>query len=102
MTYLTLALIKAQSRIDNDLEDAQLELYGDAAEETVCELCGTTPAEAADHFGGSIPKRILQATLMLVDESYQYRSSVNPTPVAHMPAFERLIKPFVKLADDKE
>ncbi len=102
MKYLTLEYIKAHSRIEYDGEDNLLTLYGDAAEETVMNICGTTYDKMNQEYTG-IPKAVMQATLMLVDLSYQQRSPVSPTSMYAVPyTFDLLIKPYMKLTPQKE
>ena len=42
MKWLTVSLIKSHSRIEYDCEDELLELYGEAAEETILNICSRT------------------------------------------------------------
>lgn len=100
MNYLTLGYIKQHSRIDYDLEDSLLEMYGDSAETIVMDMCNTTYEKMVATYG-SIPKPILHATLMLVDWSYQQRSPVSSFNLWQVPyTFDMLIKPYIILADD--
>lgn len=97
MKYLSLELIKAQSRIEYDCEDELLELYGEAAEETVCEICRRTASDFTETYG-EVPKAIVQASLMLVDVSYSQRSPVGVQQMHAVPyTFDLLIKPYMKL-----
>ena len=43
MKWLTLELIKKHSRIDSNVEDDLLTLYGESAEDTVLNYIGKTP-----------------------------------------------------------
>lgn len=103
MKYLTLDYIKAHSRIDGDMEDSVLELYGSAAEDTVMTYLnrGATTDEAIDSLlekYGEIPTPVIQATLMLVDVSYQYRSPLSPSNISIVPyTFDLLVKPYMIL-----
>ena len=103
MKYLTLEYIKAHSRIDGDMEDSLLELYGASAEDTVMNYLnrGATTDEAINSLlekYGEIPSAIMQATLMLVDVSYQFRSPISPTNISIVPyTFDILIKPYMVL-----
>ena len=103
MKFLTLQYIKAHSRIDYDCEDSLLELYGNAAEsvlaqhlgrgKTVEEMVSSLTAEY-----GEVPTPILEAGLMLVDTSYQYRSPVSQTNIYTVPyTFDLLVKPYMIL-----
>ena len=102
MNYLTLAYIKAHSRIEYDGEDELLTLYGNAAEETVMNICGTTYQKMLQEYT-TIPSAVMQATLMLVDLSYQQRSPVSPSSMYAVPyTFDLLIKPYMKLTREEE
>lgn len=102
MNYLTLAYIKAHSRIEYDGEDELLTLYGNAAEETVMNICGTTYQKMIQEYT-TIPSAVMQATLMLVDLSYQQRSPVSPSSMYAVPyTFDLLIKPYMKLTREEE
>lgn len=65
MKWLTFELIKAQLRLD----DEQAELYGEAAEETILAMTNRTEASLRTLGGGNIPRRAVQASLLLVDLS---------------------------------
>lgn len=104
MMWLTLSQIKAQCRIEPDftLEDELLMLYGNAAEETILELCNRTYADMVDTYGG-IPNAIVQASLLLVDSSYTNRSPSSVQSLSLVPyAFDRLVKPYVRLEGTKD
>ena len=76
MKWLTIDYIKQHSRIDYDCEDALLELYGNAAEETVMNILGRDYDDIKANFGteeADIPAAIIQASLILVDTSYTQR-----------------------------
>lgn len=97
MKYLTLDYIKQHIRIDHDCEDTMLELYGNAAEETVLNLLGRSYDDLLERYS-VVPSAVMQATLMLVDVSYQYRSPISPTSVSMVPyTFDLLIKPYMVL-----
>ena len=101
MKWLTFELIKAQLRLDDQqaaLERSLLELYGDAAEETVLALTCRTEASLRTIGGGSIPSRIIQASLLLVDLSYKERSPISAQNMSVVPySFDLLIKPLMRL-----
>ena len=103
MKFLTLEYIKAHSRIDYDCEDGLLELYGTAAESVLaqhlgrCKTVDDMVESLTDEFG-EVPASILQAGLMLVDTSYQYRSPVSQTSLYAVPyTFEFLVRPYMIL-----
>ena len=98
MRFLTLDLLQRHSRIDGSCEAEVLNLYGEAAEDTVLNYIGQTLDELKAANNGSVPKPVVQAALMLVDTSYQYRSPINPSNVSLVPyTFDMLLKPYVKL-----
>lgn len=103
MKFLSLEYIKQHSRIEYDCEDSLLEAYGDAAEETLAGYMnrGETVEAMMDSLAeqyGKIPASIYVAGLMLVDLSYTQRSPVSPQQLYVIPyAFDRLVKPYMKL-----
>ena len=101
MKYLTLDHIRQQLRIDQTgEEDAVLELYGSAAEETVLSICNRTIDDVIETYGG-VPDPIRQATLMLVGQSYQHREPSSMQNMSAVPySFDLLIKPYMRLADN--
>lgn len=105
MKWLTIDYIKQHSRIEYDCEDALLELYGEAAEESIADYLnrGKTVDDCAASLiaeYGKIPAKIIQASLMLVDVSYNERSPISPTNMSMVPyTFDMLVKPFMWLAD---
>lgn len=104
MEWLTLEYIKQHSRIDDDCEDALLELYGESAEETILSLCNRTMPDIVARFGTSknpIPAPLRQAALMLVENSYQQRAPITQASLyTVLYSFDMLIKPYIKLAAD--
>lgn len=97
MKWLTIDYIKVHSRIDYDIEDELLTLYGEAAEESVLNLLNRSYDDLTEKYG-EVPKPLYQAALMLVDVSYQYRSPVSVQSLSAVPyAFDLLIKPYMKL-----
>lgn len=101
MKWLTLSLIKAHSRIEYDCEDSLLELYANAAEETVLNIVNRSYEELKGE-GDTVPAPIIQASLMLVDHSYQQRSPVSSLNMSSVPyTFDTLIKPYMKLTHDQ-
>ena len=75
MRILTLELIKAQCRIEPEMteEDALLELYGNAAEETVLNYCNRSLESIYEEYG-SIPAAITQGCLV----PYTFDALVKP------------------------
>ena len=102
MKWLTLEFIKKHSRIDYDLEDDLLALYGEAAEDMVLNVINRDYEEVVEEWG-EVPKPLYQAALMLVDLSYQQRSPINPASLYAVPyTFDFLVKPYMKLAEDTD
>ena len=101
MKFLEFEQIKAQLRLDDEQAQEEhdlLEMYGEAAEETVLNYIGLTFDELKAKYNNTVPKPIVQAALMLVDTSYQYRSPITPGNVSLVPyTFDLLLKPYVKL-----
>ena len=98
MRFLEIEYIKQHSRIDYDCEDALLELYGDAAEDTLLNHLNRTYDDIVEEYG-DVPAPLRQAALMLVDESYTYRSPSSPTSISKIPySFDILVKPYMRLA----
>lgn len=100
MKYLTFALIKAQLRLDDGQADAErdlLEMYGEAAEDTVLNTCRRTITDIFEEYG-CVPKAIVQASLMLVANSYQHREPASPQNLYSVPyTFDLLLKPYMRL-----
>ena len=92
MKWLTISDIKKQLRVDFDDEDDVLDLYGSAAEDTVLNYLNRTYQDVLEEYG-EVPPAIRQATLMLVDNSYQHRSPAEPTQMYYvMYGFDVLVK----------
>lgn len=108
MKFLTLDYIKQHSRIDFDCEDELLELYGDAAEETLAGLLnrGKTVDEMVESLTeeyGDIPASCYIAGLLLVEQSYNHRGPVSPTNMSIVPyGFDIIVKPLMKLTTAEE
>lgn len=97
MKWLTISDIKKQLRVDFDDEDDVLELYGSAAEDTVLNYMNRTYQDVLEEYG-EVPAAIRQATLMLVDNSYQHRSPAEPTQMYYvLYGFDTLVKPYMRL-----
>lgn len=97
MKFLRLELIKKHLRIDGVIEDDLLDLYGEAAEETLLNHIGATYEELTETTG-EMPKALVQAALMLVDVSYQHRSPISSQTISIVPyTFDILVKPYIRL-----
>lgn len=96
MKWMRLDYIKQHSRLDYNDEDALLELYADAAEQSVLNYIGRTYEEVVEMWDG-VPDSLRIATLMVVDHIYQNRGMLNQQKVEENPAFELFTKPYMKL-----
>lgn len=100
MKFLTLDWIKAHSRIDFDIEDELLTLYGASAEDTLLNLIGRSYTEVLEQYG-EVPVPLMQCALMLVEASYTVRTPASAMTLYAVPySFDLLIKPYMKLADE--
>ena len=100
MKWLTLTQIKAQLRIEADFtaEDTLLTSYGESAEETLLNYLNRPYQEVVETWG-NIPVPLVQASLMLVDVSYQFRSPISVTNISLVPyTFDILVKPYMRLS----
>ena len=105
MKFLTIDKIKQQLRLDCTCEAELLEDYGNSAEGTLAAYIGfmdenNLPSvdKMLEAYGGTMPAPLVQAALMLVDTSYQFRSPVRAQNMSVVPyTFDLLVKPYVKL-----
>ena len=105
MKFLTIDKIKQQLRLDCTCEAELLEDYGNSAEGTLAAYIGfmdenNLPSvdKMLEAYGGTMPAQLVQAALMLVDTSYQFRSPVSAQNMSVVPyTFDLLVKPYVKL-----
>lgn len=104
MKYLTFEQIKAQLRLDNEQAENErtlLEMYGDAAEDAVLTII-RRPLRNVKHVYGHVPRKLIQVTLLLVDEWYQHRSPVEQVQLSSVPyAFDLMLKPMMRLAGEE-
>ena len=99
MKWLTIEQIKAQCRIEQDFtaEDELLEMYGESAENTVLNLLNRTITDIYEQYG-CIPRPLVHATLMLVDNAYKERSPISPQNMSVVPyTSDLMLKPYMKL-----
>ena len=99
MKWLTLEQIKRNSRIDGNEEDALLIEKGSQAEEQVLGDIDRTYQELIE-WKGEVPRDLIEASLMLVDQAYHQRCAVSQIQwytVAH--GYEAKIKRYCRLAD---
>lgn len=98
MKILTLDYIKQHLRLDCTCEGEILELYGNAAEQTIATYIGYQTVEDMVEALDPFPVPLIQAALMLVDTSYQHRSPISSQNLSIVPyTFDILVKPYVKL-----
>lgn len=105
MKFLTIDKIKQQLRLDCTCEAELLDMYGNSAEATLAAYIGfvdenNVPSvdKMLEAYGGTMPTPLVQAALMLVDTSYQFRSPVSSQNMSVVPyTFDLLVKPYVKL-----
>ena len=85
MKWLTIEMIKTHSRIDFECEDDLLI------------ICGRSYEEIVEKWG-EFPVPLIQASLMLVDNSYTQRSPASAQNLYSVPyTFDVLVKPYMKL-----
>ena len=104
MKWLTLEQMKAQLRIEADFtaEDTLLVNYGEAAEDTLLNYLNR-PYQDIIELYGKVPMPLVQASLMLVDVSYQHRSPISVTNISLVPyTFDLLVKPYMRLTSPDE
>jgi len=100
MKWLTLEYIKEHSRIDYDIEDNLLTLYGESAEEMVLNVLNRSYNNVLETYN-EIPAPLYQAALMLVDLSYQQRCPISMQNLYTVPyTFDFLVKPYMRLTND--
>ena len=98
MKFLSLEMIKENSRILGDSEDAKLTRIGNSAEAQVLNDVGRTYDELMHQYG-EIPDPIIDAALMLVDARYQQPSSISTLTWSTVPyGYEHRLKPYMRLA----
>jgi len=104
MKWLTLKQIKAQLRIEPGFtaEDELLESYGESAEETLLNYLNRSYYNVIETWG-KIPAPLVEASKMLVDVSYQYRSPVTVGNMSIVPyTFDVLVKPYMRLCTSSD
>jgi hypothetical protein len=104
MKYLTFPQIKAQLRLDDEqaeLEKDLLTLYGESAEQAVFNTLNRTYTEVYEQHG-DIPSAIVVATLLVVEDAYTNRGTISTMSVQHLPTFDLLLKPYMKLTSNND
>ena len=104
MKYLTFEEIKAHLRLDDnqaELERTRLEGMAMAAEEAVLAIIRRSLTDVILTYNG-LPQRLVQVTLLLVDEWYQHRSPIDMGTMSTVPyAFDFMLKPMMRLSGDE-
>ena len=102
MKFLKFDMIKAQLRLDDEQANEEhdlLEMYGESAEETVLNLLNRSMEDIMEQYG-MVPKPLMHATLMLVDNAYKERSPISPQSMSAVPyAFDLMLKPYMRLTN---
>lgn len=100
MKWLTTDWIKKHSRIDFDVEDDLLELYGEDAEQTVLNICNRSYEDIMETYG-EVPKPLYVAALQLVEVNYNHRSpdSMNNLYAVKY-SFDMKVKPYMRLTSN--
>ena len=104
LRWLTLEAMKRQCRIEPDFtdEDEWLEATGEAEEETVLNILNRSYEDLIETYG-KVPMPIVQATLELVDKSYQHRSAIGTQQMYLVPyTIDYRIKNYVKLTSNEQ
>lgn len=97
LQIMTLEEIKQHTRIDGDIEDDMLTLYGESAEQTVLNYIGQTLAQIVDKYNG-VPTPIKHACLMLTAHSFTHREPATPQKMYDVPyTIDSIVKPYVIL-----
>lgn len=101
MQMITMEYIKAHSRIDEiregSAEESLLELYAESAEQTVLNYLERSLEEIYELWGG-VPAPVVQACLLLVDQSYQFRTPMTTMQLYRVDySFDALLKPYMSL-----
>ena len=100
MKFLTFDMIKAQLRLDDEQARMEHDLlcdYGEAAEDTVLNICNRTLDDIIEQYG-KVPASIRRVALMLVDNQYKERSPISPQNMSVVPyTFDLMLKPYMRL-----
>ena len=92
-------MIKHQLRIEPDYteEDDRLTSYGNSAEDMILYLCDRTYDDFISNYG-KIPTQIVEASLLLVNMSYEQRSPITQYQMYSVGySFDMKVKPFMRL-----
>lgn len=98
MKWSKIDYIKAHSRIDFDCDDALLEQYATAAEDSILSLCNRSYESFIDEYG-EIPAALYMAVQLAVDAQYNHRTPLSPNNLSIVGySFDLLIKPYMVLS----
>lgn len=102
MKWLTLEKIKAQLRIEPEFhdEDEWLEDAGETAEDAILDVMNRSYENLFEVYG-RVPAPVRHSSLMLVTSLYKDREKDLSWEVHNNPTFSLLLKPYVRLADDR-
>lgn len=95
--WTEVAWCRKHSNIDFDCDDPQLEIFICSAEETILNLLQRTYENLIETYG-DVPAPIRHATMVLVDNSYQFRTpqvSTNLYQVKY--GIDLMLKPYMVL-----
>lgn len=104
MKYLTFEQIKQQLRLSDEqaeFERMRLEGMAEAAEDAVLTII-RRPLRNVKQVYGHVPQKLIQVTLLLVDDWYQHRGTVENLSMSAVPyAFDFMLKPMMRLAGEE-
>ena len=104
MKYLTFEQIKQQLRLGDEqaeMERTRLEGMAEAAEDAVLTII-RRPLRNVKQVYGHVPQKLIQVTLLLVDDWYQHRGTVENLSMSAVPyAFDFMLKPMMRLAGEE-
>lgn len=104
MKYLTFEQIKDQLRLDDEQaerEHIRLEGMAEAAEDAVLTII-RRPLRNVKQVYGHVPQKLIQVTLLLVDDWYQHRSPAEQGQLYPVPyAYDMMLKPMMRLAGEE-
>ena len=104
MKYLTFEQIKAQLRLTDDqaeLERIRLEGMAESAEDAVLTII-RRPLRNVKQVYGHVPQKLIQITLLLVNDWYQHRSPAEQGQLYPVPyAYDMMLKPMMRLAGEE-
>lgn len=101
MAVVSLALFKKHVRADDFTDDdTYLEHLLETAEASVITATNRTVTELSGPGGGTFPKPLIHAIMMLAAHWYNQRESVSGVQMHEVPdTLQALVKPYRKLAE---